>query len=478
MVHEGEMPKRTIEIPEGMELFGDAVETMLRRLKDFEAAATKEGAPVNFTEFEKAIDASASTAQRDMKRRALQCLDLDAKQVFVDGAPWRRVGREEAEYFTKEGPVRVERALYRQCGKRNGKTVDTISLRVGAINRWLPETAKAMSFLMQQGPSREAEATARTLGVLPYSRSSFERVGHEVGALHSVVRDVVEDKLIREYRLPAKARSASVSLDRVAVPMEEPRKRPRGRPEAGAARNPVTRAWHMAYVATLTLHDAHGEALHTIRYGRMPGLGAQELLNSLLADLKVLLSQRALKVVLLCDGAQELVDLLDATVNEASVGVTPYRLIDFWHVAEKLGAAAGVIFGEAAGQALHRWKALLCNSDRARARILNELYASGKREVRVGETRPVHAAITYLENQGDRMNYATARAQGLPVGSGNVEATCKSLVGQRLVRTGARWKESTGQHIIDLRALALSGRFDAAINLSLAELSHEVRLAA
>lgn len=57
--------------------------------------------------------------------------------------------------------------------------------------------------------------------MLPYSRSSFERVAHEVAELHAVVRDVAEDKLINAYFVPKKARSVALSLDRVAVPMEE-----------------------------------------------------------------------------------------------------------------------------------------------------------------------------------------------------------------------------------------------------------------
>lgn len=472
------MPKRTIEIPERLAAFGEAMEKALRDIERFEALADKQDGSADFSAFSRELGEHLDEARLAAKRRALQRLDLDVPRILVDGKAHARVGRYEAEYFTKEGPVTVPRSLYRECGVRNARTVDVVTLRSGALDGWLPEAAKPAAFLLQQGTSREAEATARALGVLPYSRSSFERVAHEVAELHAVVRDAVEDTLIDSYVLPAEARSVSLSLDRVAVPMEEPRPRPVGRPRAGAPKNPVDRVWHMAFVATLTLHDRAGAALHTIRYGRMPELGAPEVLDSLRSDLKALLGRRPLEVVLLCDGAQELVDLLDGTFNEETLGVRVHRLVDFWHVAEKLGAAATVLFGAAASGVLHRWKALLLNCERARVRILNELYASGKREVRVGKERPVHAAITYLENQGDRMGYVEARALGLPIGSGNVEATCKSLVGQRMVRTGSRWKESTGQHILDLRALALSDRFDAAIDLTLAPLVHQVRTAA
>ena len=121
---------------------------------------------------------------------------------------------------------------------------------------------------------------------------------------------------------------------------------------------------------------------------------------------------------------------------------------------------------------------MLLNSDSAVPRILTEVHASGMRQEHVGMGRPVHEAITYLENHRTQMNYVAARASGLPIGSGNVEATCKSLVGQRLVRSGSRLLETTGQHIIDLRALALSERFNDAMELTLAPLVRHIRRAA
>jgi len=337
-----------------------------------------------------------------------------------------------------------------------------------------------MSHAVQQGTSREAEATAREFGRLPYSRSSFERVAHVVGALAVADRQDIEDVLIEAYEVPAEARSISVSLDRVSVPMEEARSRPVGRPRKGAPKRPVERNYRMAYCGTVTLHDQQGEALHTIRYGCMPEGDVIGLCDRLVRDVIVLLDKKkTLKLELLCDGAPEMWNLLDERFNEKIFGPGIYRLVDLHHLTEKLGAAAGVLDPTAGGEKLHRWKMSLLNRTNAAQDILEELIASGKDEGE-GEGHPVHEAITYLRShseKADHMNYARARRLGLPLGSGNVEATCKSLFEMRLKRCGARWKEETGQHIVQIRALALSDRWGAAVELILRPLRVAVRMA-
>jgi hypothetical protein len=478
------MPKMVIEIPEEFTEVGNAMAEHLALLQRT-VARLGGGKAVDYAEVEQAMSESAGRTELAGHRAILESLDIDVPAVMIGGVRYTRVGRCEAPYHTMVGSVSVERSLYRQSGERGGqpggKVVDAVSLRAGVVAEgWLPRTARAMAHAVQQGTSREAEATAKEFSRLPYSRASFERVAHVAGALAVADHQDIEDALIDAYEVPAEARSISVSLDRVSVPMEEPRPRPVGRPKKGAPKRPVERNFRMAYCGTVTVHDKEGVALHTIRYGCMPDGDVVGLRDRLVADAATLHSKQAdLKIELLCDGAPEMWNLLEEGFTP-KFGDTLYRLVDLRHLMEKLGAAARVIDASpAAGERLSRWKMLLVNRDSAATDIWKELTASGLDEG-AGTDHPVHAAITYLQNHGietDRMNYARARRLGLALGSGNVEATCKSLFETRMKRCGARWKEETGQHIVQLRALALSDRWEPAIHLILRPLRQAVRAA-
>ena len=412
---------------------------------------------------------------------ALSALDIDAPAVTIDGRRFRRVLRSPGDYHTRAGSVSVLRSLYREAGNKESTSLDLVSLRAGAVaDGWLPGTAKQMAHLLQQGTSREAETSARQLRVLLYSRSSFERVGHAVGKRYVEQAPVIERALIDDEDVPDEARSISVSIDRVSVPMEEPRPRQAGRPPKGAPKNPISRVYRMGYVGTVCLHDANGHAIRVLRYGTMPGGDPERLCIGLADDvLRILAKRPRLRLSLLCDGAPEMWNLLNAQFDRATFGRRRiYCLLDFWHTVEKLAAAAKAIDPTTAANTRARWKLRLLNASAARAEILRELRASGAEHTKVGDEEPVHDAITYLENNTGRMDYARARKLGLPIGSGNVEATCKSLVNLRLNRSGARWKIDTGEHIIQLRALALSNRWDAAMALALAPPKPRIRRAA
>lgn len=437
----------------------DAVETRVAQLGRDGRAIDYAAVERQFGELAAAIEAAANLC-------ALEATAIDADRIEVRGEAYTRVGEGLGTYYTMAGPVEIERGLYRRVGERNGKTVDVISLRTGAVgDGWLPQTAQAMAHYLQLGTSREAEQAARQIGRLPYSRASFERVPHLVGGLWLEHHADLEDDLIHAYEVPDEAASISVAIDRASVPMEEAVPRPPGRPRKNAPKRSVQRAFRMCYCATVTLHDKDGRALHTLRRAQMPGCDPQDICNMLANDVLQLRDKRPdLLITLLADGAHEMWNLLEANFPTSVFGRL-HRCIDFWHVIEKLAAAAKLLCRDDSAKTamVWRWRHLLrCRKDAA-ATILAELRASGCEEVLVDGEQPVHDAITYLQNNLQRMNYAGAIKKGLPIGSGNVEATCKTLVNLRMKRCGSRWHNDTGNHILHLRALALSDRWDDAM---------------
>jgi hypothetical protein len=467
----------------------DALKPMFEPVRELLAEARAQiergralGRDAQYESFEGRLADKLASVERGAHEATLAALDVDAPQIVINGELHVRVVRDRTTYMSQAGGVPVVHSLYRRAGDRNGPTVDPVALRAGAIDGvWLPGAARDMAYLLSQGTSREAEATARELGRLPYSRSSFERVGHTVGEAYVAKHQHAEQVLIESYAVPREVCSVSASLDRVTIPMEEPRPRPRGRPRKGAPKRPIERVYRMAYCGTVTLHDAEGGAIHTIRYGTMPEGDAAALCEGLASDvLAIRRKRRGLVITLLSDGAPEMCSRLDEAFDaETFDGVAIHRLIDFWHAIEKLSAAAHVIAGkDGAPTLVARWKLSLLNRSGARAQILDELVASGKDHVRVGDERPVHDAITYLTNNAERMDYATARRTNRPIGSGNVEATCKSLVGVRMKRPGSRWKTDSGEHVLHLRALALSDRWTDAMNITLWPARTRIRVAA
>ena len=411
----------------------------------------------DFARVEESISDACAKLEAECIGQLLSSLDVEVPYVEFDGERYKNLGPAPKTFHTMAGDVTIERCLFRSTAQRNGPTLDPIALRAGVIGDcWLPSVAKAMAKHIATVTSREAASLTSSTRRLPYSRSSFERVGHLVGAEYCRRSEEIADVLAEKFVVPAAATSVSVSLDRVAVPMEE----------IAVDGEHIARNYRMAHCGTLTFHDADGDALHVVRYGRMPAGDIDNMDELMQADLRSALADRPkLRVVALADGASEMWNRLDLIVEDLEQDTT--RLVDFWHVCEYLAAAAAVIDGDQSSNRLSRWKHLLLNAESAIRLVLGELDE-------YTDIEPVAEAVRYVENHGDRLNYARARTQGLPIGSGNIEATCKSLVSQRFKRSGARWKIETGEHVLQLRALQLSDRWEDAMDETLKPLRRRV----
>ena len=484
------MESIVVEVPAAFKDVAPRLQLLLELAESARRAAVA-GDAFAYADLERAFAVGANALQCDLQAPVLAAMALDDPRLIIDKVLHRRVLRSATTFHSCAGEVPVVRWLYRRLDRPDAPTVDPVALRIGAINgTWTPAAADAMAFLVQQGPVREAAQTARQLGVLPYSWASFHRVTQAVGALHLAHQDAIEDALIERHEVPAEATGITLSIDRTSGPFEEPRRRGPGRPKGRrrrgkgrkrARRGPVARAWRMIYCACLTLHDGDGRALQTLRYGCMPDEDPAAVAAALLADVTSLRARRPdLLVGVICDGAPEMWNLLDDAVAQAELAVSVRRLVDLWHLLGYVGKALRVAHGEARGsQLLAWWRMQLLNRSDAAGRLLAELrsWSAAVRTQWVGSEQPVLDAITYVTNQlsAGRLDYAAARKAGQPVGGGNVGATCKSAVGVRFKRCGARWKSGSGAHVLRLRVIALSGRWRAAMELLHACDQHEIK---
>ena len=68
--------------------------------------------------------------------------------------------------------------------------------------------------------------------------------------------------------------------------------------------------------------------------------------------------------------------------------------------------------------------------------------------------------MAYFERNRSKMLYQSFRAAGYFIGSGVVEAGCKTVVGQRLKQSGMLWSWQGASHLLVVRCALLSGWFE------------------
>jgi hypothetical protein len=108
--------------------------------------------------------------------------------------------------------------------------------------------------------------------------------------------------------------------------------------------------------------------------------------------------------------------------------VVQISIFDFYHAAEPLGTACDVIGGAASVQSkaeFARLRILLREDDTGVDKVMGHLrYRARQRRGRKRDQ--LEKELTYFRNQGARMRYAPYLRDGLSIGSGVVEAVCKT----------------------------------------------------
>lgn len=140
------------------------------------------------------------------------------------------------------------------------------------------------------------------------------------------------------------------------------------------------------------------------------------------------------------------------------------RIIDFYHASEHLSHMAESIHGKASSEAKNwykKYRDILKNHKQGVSKLIRSSeYFLRSRAFSKTREKEIQKHLGYFKKHKKFMKYADYAENGWPIGSGVIEAACKSVVKQRLCRSGQRWSIQGGQGILNLRSIAKSNRWD------------------
>ena len=212
--------------------------------------------------------------------------------------------------------------------------------------------------------------------------------------------------------------------------------------------------WHEIRVLTATAEDAAGHRLG--RQSRARFLPVDDVAWVLLLLARGVGYQHAHLRAFIADGAQWLWKLADAYFASA------VQILDWYHLAEHVHKAANALWGEGKEEAKTWASRLKDDLWEGRGAAALQLVRAERTKTRSPTKREaLHELETYLEHNLGRIDYPRYRALGLPVGSGQVEAQCKTLVGARCKQAGMRnWTYAGAEGVLRLRAARQDGTYD------------------
>jgi hypothetical protein len=197
---------------------------------------------------------------------------------------------------------------------------------------------------------------------------------------------------------------------------------------------------------------AHGKGSRTPIYGGRIEGGVEAAGRQLLACAVRAGFGTDSRVHAVGDGAPWIVSQI-----EEQFGDQGSYLIDFYHVCEYLSEAAKTIAPEPAAREV--W--MEARKDALKTgrveEVLRALGAHCEPPGTSDDQAPVRACHRYLSARANQLKYREALAEGLPIGSGEIESAHRYVAQKRLKLPGAWWRVEHAEYMLALRINRLNG---------------------
>ena len=364
--------------------------------------------------------------------------------------------RRSKPVLTAVGPAKVTRPYYLCANCHVGQFPADVELDI-ENTEFSPGVRRMQAAVGQDAPFEHGRQQLQLLAGLQVTTKSVERNAEAIGE-HIAAREQTEIQRAVQLDLPLITGEPIpilyIEMDGTGVPVVK--KETVGRKGKIAGQPAHTREVKLGCVFTQTSHDEQGFAIRdpasTTYTGAMET--SEEFGKRLYLEAWNRGWSRAEKKVVLGDGAEWIRNLAQQHFPGA------IQIVDLYHARQHLWGVARLLYS--------------LNATRQKAWMKvhqNRLLDKGKIEKLVLALRTLASAnpalaekirteADYFQTNAERMRYPEFRKQHLFVGSGVIEAGCKSVVGSRLKQSGMFWAVRGANAILALRCSHLNGRFE------------------
>jgi hypothetical protein len=358
--------------------------------------------------------------------------------------------------LTVVGPVEVLRPYYlcAHCGV--GQFPVDVELDV-ENTEFSPGVRRMQAIVGQEAPFDHGREQMKVLAGLEVTTKSVERTAEAIGA-DIAQREQTEIHKALQLELPVVAGEPIpvlyVQMDGTGVPVVK--KETVGRQGKTEGQPAHTREVKLGCIFTQTTWDKEGYPIRDPDSTTYTGAieSAEEFGRRIYAQTCGRGWSRALKKVVIGDGAEWIWNLVALHFSDAM------QIVDLYHARQHLWEVARKLYPNNEGKQ-KAWMKI------HQKRLLDR----GKIEKLVGALRSIESdnsevsqkirtEADYFERNAERMRYPKFRRQHLFVGSGVIEAGCKTVVAFRLKRSGMFWTVRGANAILALRCCHLNGEFE------------------
>ncbi len=369
------------------------------------------------------------------------------------GLSYDFMGYRDKNVTTVLGKVKVRRAYYYDRESRAGYCPKDKAFDIEGTS-FSPGVRRIMGRVGAYRPFGLGHEDIKEIVGIEVTAKEIERMSNELGAdmgafMAHPVKPLSADNVVPVKTIP----KIYVCMDGTGVPMVKSEVANRaGKSEDRQAK---TREVKLGCVFTQTTVDKEGRPVRDNDSTSYVGAieTAEEFGRRLYAEANRRSIDSAKTVCVIGDGAAWIWNIAEEHFH----GVI--QIIDLYHAREHYWNVAKAVFGNNIDE-MNRW-AEKRRKELDNGEVHKVIKAIGRIAPFTEHGKEVcEKEISYFQKNTKRMRYNEFRKQGLFVGSGVLEAGCKTVIGQRLKQSGMHWSLKGANNIIALRCSLFSNRWE------------------